>query len=629
MRRVTWWMTAMMFCFFAGTQHGCFQNGRNNPNGAITAIESSDGSSVATTIRFAFILSEVKETVIPNIMAAASSTPIVTFKLNLVNPGNVGQKITTLTKMVPVDLVTRTAHVTFSGIPPVTCIGDVHIDGGKIGSFTDFHGAKDLLAGVENIIEVAPKGLKSQQDIVAEIVYRFTQSNSMFAFVTNQFASRVTNAIASLDLQSQSVYDDAVNLTFNTFGIPSAPKNLHAVGNSGAITLTWGIASGATSYNVYWSTTASVTKTNGTLLRDKASGFIHNGLFNGTTYYYVITAVNENGESIESSQVVAIPMLLPPAAPKNVFVTSGWSGNSFPRFINVSWDSIASAESYSLYWSLHPGLTTKTGTKIENVTSKFKHSDLQASTTYYYILTYISQGVESEPSTEASATTYRMAEIQCLTLTPAIGTVTVQVTDLNLVKVAAEYDMGVGTVLVPTASITWQGPGVVGSTFTAANINGVFEISCSVEGKVATLTVNIFDHSGSPFRRKINGVITDSRNGLEWYEGLDDVPTPVWVYFNDPVEGWRNPTTGELLTLFNATGRPGGLLADGSRKTIYLDLAFQFDRAYYVWATRSGDPAQAWGYSFTDPDKLGAFRTGTEPGPSDDRSGFRRFLVRP
>jgi kexin len=63
-----------------------------------------------------------------------------------------------------------------------------------------------------------------------------------------------------------------------------------------------------TSYNVYWSTTAGVNETNGTKIAFVKNPWAHTGLPNdGTAYYYVVTAVNINGESVVSAQVSATP----------------------------------------------------------------------------------------------------------------------------------------------------------------------------------------------------------------------------------------------------------------------------------------------------------------------------------
>ncbi len=87
---------------------------------------------------------------------------------------------------------------------------------------------------------------------------------------------------------------------------PTAPANLIAtIGNSQAA-LTWLSSPGASGYNVKRSTTSGgpytiiATNINATAYADAA-------LANGTTYYYVVSAVNVAGESANSSQVYAMP----------------------------------------------------------------------------------------------------------------------------------------------------------------------------------------------------------------------------------------------------------------------------------------------------------------------------------
>ena len=88
---------------------------------------------------------------------------------------------------------------------------------------------------------------------------------------------------------------------------PAAPSNVLATKGNGSVTLTWDNVTGAASYTVYWSNTSGVTKANGTPLANKTTPFTHTGRTNGATYYYVVTAVNANGESVESTQVSATP----------------------------------------------------------------------------------------------------------------------------------------------------------------------------------------------------------------------------------------------------------------------------------------------------------------------------------
>lgn len=88
--------------------------------------------------------------------------------------------------------------------------------------------------------------------------------------------------------------------------VPLAPVGLTATSGNAQASLSWTASAGAVSYNVKRSNTAggpytivrtAVTPTNST----------DAGLTNGTTYYYVVTAVNSTGESANSNQVSATP----------------------------------------------------------------------------------------------------------------------------------------------------------------------------------------------------------------------------------------------------------------------------------------------------------------------------------
>ena len=69
------------------------------------------------------------------------------------------------------------------------------------------------------------------------------------------------------------------------------PTGLAAIPSNGNVGLEWTPVTGATSYNVYWSTSSGVTPSTGQTLTGIARGYVHRGLTNGTTYYYVVTAV--------------------------------------------------------------------------------------------------------------------------------------------------------------------------------------------------------------------------------------------------------------------------------------------------------------------------------------------------
>jgi fibronectin type 3 domain-containing protein len=85
----------------------------------------------------------------------------------------------------------------------------------------------------------------------------------------------------------------------------------HSQGNH-AITLTWNASAGATSYNVKRSTSAGTEVTIGTTT---TLTYVDTNGVAGTQYFYVVTAVNQFGESGPSNEVAATFLGDRPPAP--------------------------------------------------------------------------------------------------------------------------------------------------------------------------------------------------------------------------------------------------------------------------------------------------------------------------
>ena len=83
----------------------------------------------------------------------------------------------------------------------------------------------------------------------------------------------------------------------------STPKQPAPAVGYGKVTLTWDNVSNANSYNIYWSNKKGVTKRNGTRISDVKNPHTITGLKKGSTYYFVVTAVNESGESAVSESI--------------------------------------------------------------------------------------------------------------------------------------------------------------------------------------------------------------------------------------------------------------------------------------------------------------------------------------
>ncbi len=89
---------------------------------------------------------------------------------------------------------------------------------------------------------------------------------------------------------------------------PAAPASLAAsAAGSSAISLTWSASGGATSYNVYRSTTSGFTPAAGNRIASgvTSTGYSSAGLSASTTYYFKVTASNAGGESAASNQASA------------------------------------------------------------------------------------------------------------------------------------------------------------------------------------------------------------------------------------------------------------------------------------------------------------------------------------
>lgn len=174
---------------------------------------------------------------------------------------------------------------------------------------------------------------------------------------------------------------------------PATPVNVAVTSGTGQIVITWANVTGALSYNIYWSTSSGVTLANGTKIANVASPYTHTGLTSGTTYYYVVTAVNAGGESSASAQVSGVTT---PGTP------TGLSANPGFDQVTLSWPNVTGATSYNLYWSTTSGVSTSSGTKIANVTSPYTQTSLTSGTNYYYIITAVNAGGESGTSNQVS-----------------------------------------------------------------------------------------------------------------------------------------------------------------------------------------------------------------------------------
>jgi len=88
---------------------------------------------------------------------------------------------------------------------------------------------------------------------------------------------------------------------------PAMPTGVSATAGDSSNTISWTFTSNTATYNIYWSTTAGVNKTNGNKIARANNPQTHTGLTNGTTYFYRVTMLNGSIESDVSTEVSATP----------------------------------------------------------------------------------------------------------------------------------------------------------------------------------------------------------------------------------------------------------------------------------------------------------------------------------
>ncbi len=191
---------------------------------------------------------------------------------------------------------------------------------------------------------------------------------------------------------------------------PLAPTGLTA--NPGnPIALSWAATRSATSYNLKRSTLAGGPYTN--LASVFAPGYSDSNVVVGTTYYYVVSAVDNIGESADSSPASATACS-PPATP------AGLAAAASGLQITLSWNAAAGATGYrvarstssSPYGDIASGLTT----------TSYTDGNVANGITYFYVVAGTNACSQSPVSAAVAATIAPLAPTG-LTATPGGGEV--------------------------------------------------------------------------------------------------------------------------------------------------------------------------------------------------------------
>ena len=126
--------------------------------------------------------------------------------------------------------------------------------------------------------------------------------------------SSTTTSISSASLASSNASSLTTSMaSSSSVASLAAPQNISVIPATAAVTLSWNPVSGATGYRIYYASEANILINNiasfddGTRLDNATSAQTISNLRNQETYYFVVTAINGDQESIASAEVSATP----------------------------------------------------------------------------------------------------------------------------------------------------------------------------------------------------------------------------------------------------------------------------------------------------------------------------------
>lgn len=124
---------------------------------------------------------------------------------------------------------------------------------------------------------------------------------------------------------SSSSSSSSTSSSTSSSSVFGAPQNLSAAPGNASVTLEWGAVSSADSYHIYYATEPNIQPDNiaaydnGTWIEDVTPPYQITELTNGTTYYFVVTAIDGEMESDPSAEVSTTPSAVDVARQPTVY----------------------------------------------------------------------------------------------------------------------------------------------------------------------------------------------------------------------------------------------------------------------------------------------------------------------
>jgi len=135
--------------------------------------------------------------------------------------------------------------------------------------------------------------------------------NKVILTTSNQTVNTAYTVTVSSNVTDLATIANGINVAANSGTFAGFTPAATIVAGQRQNTISWGAVTGATSYSIYWETASGVTTASINLVTGAASPYVHANLTQGTTYYYIVTAVVGGVEGAPSDEVNATPLLSP------------------------------------------------------------------------------------------------------------------------------------------------------------------------------------------------------------------------------------------------------------------------------------------------------------------------------
>jgi fibronectin type 3 domain-containing protein len=219
---------------------------------------------------------------------------------------------------------------------------------------------------------------------------------------------------------------------------PNAPTGLGATPGTNLVSLSWTAAGDGlpTGYNVKRSTSLGGPYTTiGTTTEPTVT--YNDEIIGGQTYYYVVSAENGIGESADSSEVSAAPILAAPSTPAGLSATPGDSQ------VSLSWSASAFATGYNVKRADDiAGPYASVGTTAALTLDDLGLNNAQ---TYYYVVAATGVGGSSADTSPVSATPFGPLPL-VLDIDPGVGITWFASNSVTYHVQWASADLGTNTV---------------------------------------------------------------------------------------------------------------------------------------------------------------------------------------